>query len=382
MLKQWSDSIQNGSAFKFRFFGKTIVAVSSPTAVSNFLRDRSGAFEAKVNADSTHLLTGINMSDDRISHVYSTLIEKSSGPTHRALMPSNLPAISSRFTQYLLKEFKQLNLSVPRVSLHGFVHRMMYNATSMAFFGTDFPLHTYDDFMTFDHGSPLISRHLGIFARSATTARDALYAAWNRHIIRHWIPGDDGYLEDAVGLMTNIYRELNGADLTQEEVARLMGLVIWTIHANVLGLTIWVMCHLMADKDTYTSACQETRAFVDERFPDIEDIAQIDPRTLEGEDFPFLNSLIREVIRTKTANGPTRVAIRDAVIQDEGGKAIFIRKGEVISVNFQGMHFSPELYSEPEVFRADRFMDEEASRNLFIFGMGKHTVRLLVIRMH
>jgi len=358
-----------------------MVAISSPTAVSNFLRDRSGAFEAMVNADSTHLLSGINMSDDRISHVYSTLIEKSSGLTHRALMPSNLLAISSRFTQYLLKELNQLNSCVPRASLHGFVHRMMYNATSMAFFGTDFPLHTYDDFMIFDHGSPLISRHLGIFARSATTARDALYAAWNRHITKHWIPEDDGYLEGAVDVMTNIYRELNKADLTQEEIPRLMGIIIWTIHANVLGLTIWVMCHLLADKDTYTVACREIRAFVDERFPHVEDIAQIDPRTLEGDDLPFLNSLIREVIRTKTANGPTRVAIRDAIIRDEGGKTILIRKGEVVSVNFQGMHFSPELYSEPEVFRADRFMDEEASRNLYIFGMGKHTVRLLVLRV-
>ena len=322
------------------------------------------------------------MSDDRISHVYSTLIEKSSGPTHRALMPSNLPEISSRFTQYLLKELNQLNLSVPRVSLHGFVHRMMYNATSMAFFGTDFPLHTYDDFMMFDHGSPLIARHLGIFARSATTARDALYAAWNRHIIRHWIPEDDGYLEGAVDVMTNIYRELNKADLTHEEIPRLMGLIIWTIHTNVLELTMWVMCHLLADKDTYTSACREIRAFVDGRFPHVEDIAQIGLRTLEGDNFPFLNSLILEVIHTKAANGPTRVAIRDAAIQDEGGKAISIRKGEVISVNLQGMHFSPELYSEPEVFRADRFMDEKASRNLFVFGIGKHTVRFLVIRVH
>jgi len=254
---------------------------------------------------------------------------------------------------------------------------MMYNATSMAFFGTDFPLHTYDDFMIFDHGSPLISRHLGIFAKSATTAREALYAAWNRHMIKHWIPEDDGYLEGAVDVMTNIYRELNKADLTYEEIPRLMGLIIWTIHANVLGLTIWVMCHLLTDKDTYTHVRREIRAFVDGRFPQVEDIAQIDPRSLEGDDFPFLNSLIREVIRTKTANGPTRVATRDTVIRDEGGKTILIRKGEVISVNFQGMHFSPELYPEPEIFKADRFINEEASRNLYVFGMGKHTVRFL-----
>ncbi len=315
------------------------------------------------------------MNDDRVAHVYSSLIGRASGPTHRALMPSNLPAISSRFTLDLIKELRQLDLSAPQASLNEFVHRMMYNASSTAFFGPDFPLDTYDDFMTFDHGSPLISHRLGIFARSATTARDALYAAWNRHIVGHWVPEGNGHLEGAVDVMTNIYRELNKADLTQEEIDRLMGLIIWTIHANVLGLSIWVMCHLLTDRDTYTRACQEVRAFVDERFPHIEDIAQIDPRVLEGDDFPFLNSLIREVMRTKTGLGATRIATRDTVIRDKGDKAILIRKGEIISVNVQGMHSSPELHSEPEVFKADRFAEEDASYKLYIFGMGKHIVR-------
>lgn len=328
-----------------------------------------------INADNTHLLSGINMNDDRILHVYSALIRGASGPTHRALMPSNLPAISSRFTEDLLKGLNQLDLSASRVSLNEFVHRMMYNASSTAFFGPDFPLHTYDDFMTFDHGSPLISHRLGMFARSATAARDALYAAWNRHLVGHWVPEENGYMEGAVDVMTNIYRELNKADLTPEEIHRLMGLIIWTIHANVLGVSIWVMCHLLTDRDTYTRACQEIRAFVDERFPHIEDIAQIDPRVLEGDDLPFLNSFIREVIRTKTGLGATRIATRDAVIRDEGDKAILIREGEIISVNVQGMHSSPELHSEPEVFKADRFVEEEASYKLYIFGMGKHIVR-------
>ena len=374
MLKQYSSSIQHGSAFKFRFFGKTIVAISSPTAVSDFLRDHSGAFDA-IHADNIQLLTGINVGDDRILHVYSVLVGRASAPTHRAMMPSNLPAISSRFTQDLLKGLYELDLSAPQVSLNEYVHRTMYNASSTAFFGPDFPLDTYDDFMTFDHGSPLISRHLGMFAKSATAARDALYAAWNRHIVGHWIPEEEGRLEGAVDMMTNIYRGLSKADLTPEEIYRLMGLIIWTIHANVLGLTIWVMCHLLTDRDTYTSVCQEIRAFVDEKFPHIEDIAQVNPKALEGNGLPLLNSFIREVIRTKTSFGVTRIATRDAVIRDEGDKAILIRKGELVSVNVQGMHFSPELHSEPEAFKADRFVEEEAPYKLFIFGMGKHNVR-------
>jgi len=316
-------------------------------------------------------------------HVYSVLVGRVGPPLYRAMMPSNLPVISSRFTQDLLKGLSQLDLSSPRTSLNEFVHRMMYNTSSTAFFGTDSPLDTYEDFKTFDRGSALIVRHLGIFARSATAARDALYAAWNRHIIKHWVSEGDGYLEGAVDVMTNIYRELNKADLTSEEIPRLMGLIIWTIHTNVLALTTWVMCHLLVDRDTYTSVCQEIRAFVDEKFPHIGDIAKIDPRVLEGDDFPLLNSFIREVIRTKTSFGTTRIATRDTVIRDERDKAILIHKGETVFVNYQGMHSSPELHSEPEVFKADRFVEGgSSSYNSYTFGMGKHAVRILVLCMH
>lgn len=315
------------------------------------------------------------MNSDRIMHVYSALIGRASGPTHRALMPSNFPAISSRLTQNLVQGLRQLDLSAPQVSLSEFVHRVMYNASSTAFFGPNFPLHTYDDFMTFDHGSALISRRLGLFARPAVTARDALYAAWGRHLVGHWVPEGDGHLEGALDVMTNIYRGLRKADLTLEEIHRLMGLIIWTIHSNVMVLSIWVMCHLLTDKDAYTRASQEIRAFVDERFPHIEDMAQLDPWVLQGDGFPFLNSLIHEVMRTKSGLGATRIATRDALIRDKGGKAILIRKGELVTVNVQGMYYSPELHSEPDVFKADRLLEEVPPYKLLTFGMGKHIVR-------
>lgn len=375
------NSLEYGSAFKFRFFGKTMVAISSPTAASNFLKDYSGAFKSMFNAETVYSLSGINRSDDQVWNVYSALVRATYDPIHRALVPSNMSAISSRFTQDFMKGLDELDLSAPDVSLHGFVHRTIYNASSTAFFGPNFPLNTYNDFMTFESGSPLIARHLGIFARSAATARDALFAEWDNHIIRNWVSEGNGYLEGAVGMMTEVYNELNQTNLTPEETSRLMGLTIWAIHANVMDLTTWVMCHLLIDKNTYTNACREIRAFVDEKFPNLEDITQIDLKTLESDNLPLLNSLIREVMRTKTNLGATRLATRDTVIRDDDQKAILIRKGEIVSVNIQGMHYSPEFHSEPECFKADRFVEEKASYKLYTYGVGKHAVRML-FRVH
>jgi len=358
-----------------------MVVVSSPTAISSLLKDTSGAFEA-ITIDSAHILSGGNVGKDRIFYVYSTLMGRASRHVYRAMMPSNLLPISSRFTQDFLKELNRLDLSASHASLHEFVRRMMYNASSTAFFGPNFPLNTYDDFMIFDHGAPLLIRHLGIFAGSATAARDAMYKAWNQHMVGNWISEESGHLEGAVSMMTNLYRELNETDLTPEEISRLIGLLIWTIHSNVLVLATWVMCHLLTNKNTYTSVCQEIRAYVDQKFPYIEAIAEIDLKTLEGDNFPLLNSFIREVIRTKTSMGIHRLATRDAVIKGDNQKEILIRKGEMVFANIPGMHYSSRLHPEPDVFKADRFVEEKESYKSYTFGMGRHAVRVFVFCVH
>lgn len=366
-------STQYGSSFKFKIFGWKIIAISSPAAVSSLLGDHSGAFEV-ANGQNIHLLAGLEIDKDRIPHVHSTLMRRGGGPVHRALMPSRLSAISSRFTQDLLKGLKQFGSSTPPTSLSDFVHRTLYNASSTALFGPDFPLHTYENFMTFDYGSPLILRGLSVFARAAVAARESTFACWTRYFTEHWVPGRNGYLDGAVDMISDIYRGLQQADLAQDEVHRLMGIITWTIHSNVLGLALWVMCHIITDRDTYARACQEIQSFADEKFPQIDDIVRIDPKVLGGDDFRFLNSVVQEVMRTKLALGPTRMATRDTVIRDESGKAILVRKGELVTVNFQGMHFSQDLQEDPDVFKADRFVDGEAPYRSYVFGSGKHIV--------
>ncbi|KAG6893059.1 hypothetical protein C0995_001713 [Termitomyces sp. Mi166 len=147
--------------------------------------------------------------------------------------------------------------------------------------------------------------------------------------------------------------------------------ILWAIHANVMELTTWVMCHIVTDKDIYSRVCQEIRNFVNQQFPRIDSITRIDPKVLEDDAFRFLNSVIQEVMRTKTAVGPMRVATMDAVIMDEDDKEIFIRKGEMIFINFPGMHHSPSLQEEPEVFKADRFINGSPYKS-YMFGGGKH----------
>lgn len=361
-----------GRAFKFKIFGRNIVAIASPTAVSNLLLDHTGSFDV-INGQAIQLLSGIKTNGDRLRHLYSVLGKKAVPPVHRSLMPSRLPIISSKWTKELLKALKQIDLARSPLSLNDFVHRTLYNVTSIALLGPNFPLHTYENFRIFDEGAALQLRNLGVFARAASTARESLLACWTRHFEEHWVPEDNGYLAGASDMISDAYRGLKDSDLSQEEIHRLMFSILWAVHTNVMELTTWVMCHIITDEDIYKRVCHEIRSFVGQQFPEIDNISQIDPRLLDGDAFRFLNSVVQEVVRTKTAVGPLRVATRDAVIKDNGNKEIRIYKGEMIMINLPGMYHDQTLHEEPEVFKADRFFEGPKYKS-YAFGGGKHIV--------
>ncbi|KAG6864639.1 hypothetical protein C0991_008145, partial [Blastosporella zonata] len=366
------------SLFKFKIFGQIFVAISSPTAVSNLFRDRSGSFDV-FEGQLFHLLTGMNIPKDRVPLIYFVLSRTAIPPTHRAMMPSRLPILSSRFSEELLKALKEVEMTNRPSSLSDFVHRTLYHSSNVAFLGADFPRHTYENFMIFNDRAGLFVRDLRAFAGPANAARESVFACWTQHFIDNWVPVQDGHLTGATDMISDIYRGLKRTELSDGELHRMICGILWSIHTNVMDVTIWVICHILTDQDNYTRVCREVRNFVGQ-FPVIDNIAHIDPRQLDSDDFEFLNSLIQEVLRTKAAIGPVRVATRDAVIMDEGGKEIFIRKGEMITINFQGMHYSPSLQDEPEVFKADRYMNGGSAYRSYVFGGGIHIVRFLSVR--
>ncbi|KAG6813004.1 hypothetical protein H0H87_009420, partial [Tephrocybe sp. NHM501043] len=297
---------------------------------------------------------------------------KAAPPLHRAMMPSRLPSISSRLTEQLLKVLKQLDLT-KEFSLNDFVQRTLYTSSSIALYGPDFPIDTYEDVLIYDDGAGLHVRHLGLFATASTVAREAVFARWTKYLIDNWVPEKGGHLVGSTDMMSEVYRGLKQADLSHDELHRLMCLILWSVHTNVMQLTTWVMCHILTDNDVYTRVCQEIRSFVTRHYPRIDDITQLDPRDLDDDAFRFLNSVVQEVMRTKTVMGPLRVATRDTVIMDEGEKFIVIEKGDLVAINLQGMHHSPSFQDDPGVFKADRYVNGAPYRS-YTFGCGKHSV--------
>jgi len=129
--------------------------------------------------------------------------------------------------------------------------------------------------------------------------------------------------------------------------------------------------NILTDQQTAHRVFEEVKAAVNEKYSDIGAMLQMDPKDLDGEEFRFLTSVTREVLRTKSLSVSVRQAVRDTVILDENNETISIRKGEYVVADMQSMHASADLQNNPEFFKADRYFDEPSYKSV-VFGTGKH----------
>ncbi|KAI8139124.1 cytochrome P450 [Fennellomyces sp. T-0311] len=106
---------------------------------------------------------------------------------------------------------------------------------------------------------------------------------------------------------------------------------------------------------------------------------QREPTFDDRSSLPYLAAVQRECLRVRniTHIGMTHVADKD--IECRG---YIIPKGSAVMGNMHGMHLNPDVYSEPEKFMPERFLDNQAtmmasangkleSRDHFQFGWGR-----------
>lgn len=369
-------SLRYGTTFKFQLFGHYMIALSSPAAVSNFLRDRSGTFTV-INFQQTHEFCGIGGGEKHYAYLYSVLERKLAPTATRCLSRRFLNNIIPTLISRLLEDVTKMVHDDTR-SLHELVHRILYHSATAALFGPLFPVETYSDFMEYDEGVGFIAKYLPGLAPKSVEARSHLVAAYSRYFNAAWRDETGGFLEGASDVMSEMYRELRATELSYDEAARLMVHVTWAFNVNIMRVTTWVMCHILTDKDVYDRVCEEIRTFVDTHFPNFAGLESMDFKTLDDGQFQLLSSITQEVLRTKSSNVSMREATQDTVIMDENDVAILVRKGEYVMADMQSMHNSENLQRDPGQFQADRFLEKPSYKSV-VFGAGQHMVSLNVI---
>ncbi|KAF8987150.1 cytochrome P450 [Cyathus striatus] len=369
-------SAKYGPVFRFQVAGRWITALSSPAAISSFLRDRSGAFDV-IQMQMIPVIAGLRSGNSRSAYVYSVVNEKALPILHRGLSQRSIPKLAPDINAGIVEHLGHVMQGrdhIEEMSSQSFVLQILYSAVSQALLGPKFPAANFREFTLFNDGIPYIMQRRSYLVPGALRAREILVNDWAHFISENWKEDEGGYLDGASNFITDILRSLKISLLTSDEIARLMNGVFFGMHTNIIGASTWVLYHLLLDKITMDLIQEELRDIVDgHATSNINVLLKLEPSCLDHK-FPILTSLVKEVLRTKMLPSSVRNAMRDVTLYTGEG-AIFIPKGDIVMADVQSLHHNPELHESPEVFKADRFADENGKQNsktLSFFGTGKH----------
>lgn len=96
------------------------------------------------------------------------------------------------------------------------------------------------------------------------------------------------------------------------------------------------------------------------------------PALDDKRNLPFIEAFILETMRHRTL---APFSLQHATSNDTELNGYFIPKGALVLVNLQSVHMDRKVWKDPEVFRPERFLDEENNvigrERIVSFGLGK-----------
>ncbi|GKT45363.1 3-hydroxyphenylacetate 6-hydroxylase [Colletotrichum spaethianum] len=189
-------------------------------------------------------------------------------------------------------------------------------------------------------------------AREVRNRRDAYLTALNKGLDERMANGTHKPCIQANVIMDK-EAKLNQAELTSISLTMLSG-GLDTITTQVA----WFVAMLAQRPDIQERAASAIREFYSEKQPmcDAED----------DQECKYIVALVRESLRYYTV---LRLALPRASVRDVPYGQMIIPKGSVIFLNAWACNMDAEVWSDPEVFRPERWL-EQPDAPLFTYGIG------------
>ncbi|KAI0036345.1 cytochrome P450 [Vararia minispora EC-137] len=138
----------------------------------------------------------------------------------------------------------------------------LYRASSTVFFGAHLPDDTFFACAAFDAEMFYLSADVPLLNRRGARVRDRFAATVADFLREHWMESEGGgFLDGGASDTTSAaIRSMKSAGLTEDEVSRILVLILWGVHSNMLLVALWTMIYLVADPSAYTRVCDAIRA--------------------------------------------------------------------------------------------------------------------------
>ncbi|XP_039725255.1 cytochrome P450 7A1 isoform X2 [Pteropus medius] len=254
--------------------------------------------------------------------------------------------------------------------MYSFCYRVMFEAGYLTLFGQDLTgqdeqktliLNNLDNFKQFDKIFPALVAGLPIHVfKSAHHAREKLADS-----LRHENLGKRDHLSELVRFLNDM---LSTSD--DMENAKMQLAVLWASQANTIPATFWSLFQMIRSPEAMKAATEEVNKTLENAGQKVSfEGNPICLNSMQLNDMPVLDSIIKESLRLSSASLNIRTAKEDFTLHLQDG-SYHIRKDDIIALYPQLMHLDPEIYPDPLTFKYDRYLDENGKAKTTFYSNG------------
>ncbi|CAL1702684.1 unnamed protein product [Somion occarium] len=356
---EWSK--QYGGIFSLKLASQTIIVISSPRLIRDFMDKRSGSMSDRPPSRIVDITTdGLSLAVARSGPVWKSLRRAVQQLLTREACFWHTPIQQAEATQMMYDLLKQpedffdhiqrQTFSIMLSTVCGFRSPRYADSVASLFFSIQ---HKWEALIAPGAHPPIdlipaLEYIPGRWASWKTITRDirkqqrSMYFNLRDDCERRIREGrrNGCFLEDIIDQQEKL-------GLTRDMVGYLGGVCIEGGSATTAAyLHRFVLC-ISCYPDVQTRAQEEIDGLIGfNRVPTSQDI----------EHLPYIQAIIKEVHRFYTS-GP--LGIPHATTIDETIDGYFIPKGSTIFMNIYGIYHSEELYERPEIFNPERYLNSE-----------------------
>ncbi|XP_058486604.1 prostacyclin synthase [Solea solea] len=148
----------------------------------------------------------------------------------------------------------------------------------------------------------------------------------------------------------SLFLQEQGVDAEMQKRALLLQL--WTTQCNAGPAAFWLLGYLLTHPEAMEAIKSELRCLHFQENPTI--------NPLESHSTPVLDSVLSETLRLTAAVMIKREVVQEKTLLMSNGQRYRLRQGDIVCLfPFLSPQMDPEIHQDPQIFKYDRFLNED-----------------------
>ncbi|KAK7803314.1 hypothetical protein U0070_009074 [Myodes glareolus] len=175
---------------------------------------------------------------------------------------------------------------------------------------------------------------------------------------------------DRSSWLQSYVRHLEEMGVSEEMQARALVLQLWATQGNMGPTAFWLLLYLLKNPEALEAVREELKRVVWLAEQPVSEMSTLPQKILDS--LPVLDSVLNETLRLTAAPFITREVMADLALPMADGREFSLRRGDrLLLFPFLSPQKDPEIYTEPEIFKYNRFLNPDGSEKKDFYKDGK-----------